>query len=295
MGEKDINFPDYITFPRTFENYKWYKPLLVLVVGLIIYFILQMLIILIFSAFYGFDNISLLISGGYESMNSNLGSYFSHLVVAIFLPSIYIASRIVKDRPFSSYASSRGGWNWKLYLKCLSVPLVIYVIYYIVHAMVTGPVGPNTFTITFFVICLILIPIQCIAEEYLIRGFVMQTIGSWLKIPVLALILQAAIFALMHPYSILGVLDVFIVGLILGFLAWKTNGLEPGSAFHSVNNLIMAIIVALGFDSSTSTITMTNFITSIALTFVAAFALYYIGNRQGWFSEKTDECKLINR
>ena len=123
----------------------------------------------------------------------------------------------------------------------------------------------------------------------------MQTIGSWLKIPVMALILQAAIFALMHPYSILGVLDVFIVGLILGFFAWKTNGLEPGSAFHSVNNFIMAIIVALGFDSSTSTITMTNFITSIALTFVAAFALYYIGNRQGWFSEKTDECKLINR
>ena len=60
------------------------------------------------------------------------------------------------------------------------------MIYYIISAMVIGQQGPNTVTLTFFVICLILIPLQCIAEEYLLRGFLMQTIGSWFKIPVLA-------------------------------------------------------------------------------------------------------------
>ncbi len=167
------------------------------------------------------------------------------------------------------------------------------MIYYIISAMVIGQQGPNTVTLTFFVICLILIPLQCIAEEYLLRGFLMQTIGSWFKIPVLAWIVQAAVFASMHPYSILGVLGVFIDGLVLGFFAWKTNGLEPGSAFHSVNNFIAAMIVALGFDVSTSTITLTNFVSTIALTLVTAFALYYIGTRQGWFDKKTSECKLI--
>ena len=226
-------------------------------------------------------------------MNSEIGSYIGYLSVAIFFPSIYVASRIVRDRPFSSYSSSRGGWNWKLYFKCLTVPLAIYMIYYIISAMVIGQQGPNTVTLTFFVICLILIPLQCIAEEYLLRGFLMQTIGSWFKIPVLAWIVQAAVFASMHPYSILGVLGVFIDGLVLGFFAWKTNGLEPGSAFHSVNNFIAAMIVALGFDVSTSTITLTNFVSTIALTLVTAFALYYIGTRQGWFDKKTSECKLI--
>ena len=125
------------------------------------------------------------------------------------------------------------------------------------------------------------------------RGFVMQTIGSWFKIPVLAVIVQAAIFASMHPYSILGVIGVFIDGLILGFFAWKTNGLEPGSAFHSVNNFISAMVVALGFDVSTATIDLTNFVSTIIVTLITAFVLYYIGNRQGWFSEKTSECKLI--
>ena len=37
MSVNDNKFPDYITFPRTFEKYKWYKPLLVLVIGAIVY------------------------------------------------------------------------------------------------------------------------------------------------------------------------------------------------------------------------------------------------------------------
>ena len=218
MSENDNKFPDYITFPRTFEKYKWYKPLLVFAIGAIIYLILQTLVIAIFAVVYGFDVISPLISGGYESLNSELGSYISYLSIAIFIPSIYIASRIVRDRPFSSYSSSRGGWNWKLYLKCLTIPLATLIIIQIVYAMIMGRQGPNTLTLTFFIICLIIIPLQCIGEEYLMRGLIMQTIGSWFKIPVLALIVQAAIFASMHPYSILGVIGVFIDGLILGFL-----------------------------------------------------------------------------
>ena len=293
MNENDDKFPEFITFPRTFEKYKWYKPLLVLLIGAIVYLVLQTLIIAIFGIAYGFDVISPLVSEGYSSLNSELGSYIGYLSVAIFIPSIYIASRIVRDRPFSSYSSSRGGWNWKLYFKCLTIPLAISIIYQVIAAMITGRQGPNTLTPTFFIICLIIIPLQCIAEEYMLRGFVMQTIGSWFNIPVLALIAQAAIFALMHPYSILGVIGVFIDGLVLGFFAWKTNGLEPGSAFHSVNNFTIAMVVALGFDVSTSTIDMTNFVSTIVVTLITAFALYYIGNKKGWFSEKTEKCKLI--
>ena len=31
------NTPEYITFPRTFENYRWYKPILVFIIGAIVY------------------------------------------------------------------------------------------------------------------------------------------------------------------------------------------------------------------------------------------------------------------
>lgn len=178
-------------------------------------------------------------------------------------------------------------------MKCLTIPAAIYLIYDVISALIIGQIGPATLTITFLVMCIILVPLQCIAEEYLLRGFVMQTIGSWFKIPILALILQAVIFASMHPYNILGVIGVLIDGIILGFFAWKTNGLEAGSALHTVNNFSVSMTVALGLEVTKSTIPMTEFITTIILTLIAAFALYYIGNKKEWFSEKTSECKLI--
>ena len=43
------------------------------------------------------------------------------------------------------------------------------------------------------ILALILIPAQSIAEEYVFRGFFMQTFGSWFKNPYLAIIIQAII------------------------------------------------------------------------------------------------------
>ena len=284
MSEDD--FPEYITFPRTFETYKWYKPILVFITGAIVYIILQVLIFAIFGMTYGLDAV-IQLTQGYESLNSEVGSYISYLSVVIFLPSLYIASKIVRDRPFSSYSSSRGGWDWKLFFKSLSIPLVVYLIYEIRISLIHGPVGPNKLTLAFFLICLIIIPLQCIAEEYFIRGLIMQTFGSWFKIPILAIILQSIVFASMHPYSILGVLGVFVQGMILGLLTWRSNGLEVGSALHSVNNLTSAYFVAIGFEISSSVISPFDFASTIIVTVISALALYYVGTKKGWFGEKT--------
>ncbi len=282
-------FPEYITFPRTFEKYRWYKPILVFIIATIVYVILQALIFVIFGQAYGFDNIFTLATQGYESLNSEVGSYIGYLSVAIFIPSLYIASLIVRDRPFSSYSSSRGGWNWKLFFKSLTIPLAVYIIYEIITALIYGQKGPNTLTLTFFIICMIIVPLQCIGEEYIMRGLVMQTFGSWFKIPVLAIVLQSIVFTSLHPYSILGVIGVFIQGICLGFLTWRSNGLEASSAIHSVNNLISAYFVALGFEVSSSVITPYDFASTIFVSVISTLLVYYIGTKKGWFEEKTEK------
>ena len=55
MIENDEKISEYIDFPRTFEKYKWYKPILVLIVGLIIFLIFQVLLVLFFNAIYGWN------------------------------------------------------------------------------------------------------------------------------------------------------------------------------------------------------------------------------------------------
>ena len=121
------------------------------------------------------------------------------------------------------------------------------------------------------------------------RGLVMQTFGSWFKIPVLAIVLQSIVFTSLHPYSILGVIGVFIQGICLGFLTWRSNGLEASSAIHSVNNLISAYFVALGFEVSSSVITPYDFASTIFVSVISTLLVYYIGTKKGWFEEKTEK------
>lgn len=295
MAENENKFPDFVTFPRTFENYKWYKPLITIVLVIILYVVFQIILTLVFSAIYGNAVIDGIMNGGYDSLNTSDASvYFSYLSIVIFAPAIYIASKIVRDRPFSSYASSRGGWNWKIYFKCLLVPLAIYLVYYMISIMAGMESGSSTqVSVIALFLSTILIPLQCISEEYAYRGLLMQSLGAWFKIPILAIIVQAIIFAISHPYNSLGVINIGISGIIFGLFAWRTNGLEAGAAIHSINNLMAFYTVALGLSSLSSTVSFSDFISDIIITLVTAIALYYIGNKKGWFDEKASESKLF--
>ena len=228
---------------------------------------------------------SQLMHGGYEIMNSEIGEIYSHLGMAIMIPSLYLATKIVKDRPFSSYSSSRGGWNNQLYLKAFIIPFILFLVVGIIESTILGNEGNYHFTIPFFIILLIVVPLQCIAEEYVFRGLLMQTLGSWFNMPILAVILQAIIFGFTHGYAGIGNIGIIISGLVMGFLAWKANGLEVSSAFHTANNLSFSLLVMFGLQSSTSAIQMSDLIISTAGTIIFGILLYYIGKRSNWFGE----------
>lgn len=291
MSENENKFPDFVTFPRTFEKYKWYKPLIAIVLVLILYFIFEIILTLVFTTIYGNGVLNSAISGGYETLNtSDVSVYFSYLSIVILFPIMYIVSKIVRDRPFSSYASSRGGWNWKIYFKCLLVPLAIYLVFDIISILMGNESGSNSqISLIALILSTILIPAQCIAEEYAFRGLLMQSFGSWFKIPILAIIVQALIFAVVHPYNSIGVIAILVSGIVYGVLAWRTNGLEAGAAIHSINNLFSFYVVALGLGSISSTLSYWDFLIDILITLFTAIALYYIGNKKGWFDEKTPE------
>ena len=276
---------DYITFPTTFENYRWYKPILVFIVTFIIMFILGVLTVAAFYLIVGPDFVASVFKGGYEAFISPLAIFFSDLLIIIFIPSLYLASKVVNDRPFSSYSSSRGGWNFKLYFKALVIPVILYIIILAIDSAIKGPAGASNFSIAFLVLLFISIPLQCIAEEYIFRGFFMQTLGSWFNIPLLAIILQAIIFAFGHGYNSIGVFETFVFGLGCGFLAWKTNGLEVSSAIHSANNFCFGLFVMLGLQASTSTPQLWDVVSGIAFEVVLFLIMYYAGRKTGWFGE----------
>ena len=278
------NMTEFISFPKTFEKYRWYKPILVFIIGLIIMLILQGIILVVFSAIYG-ENIIELFAGGYEVLNTEWGEIVSDLSVIIMIPALYIATKIVRDRPFSSYASSRGGFNFKLYLKALIIPFIALVILQCLDIAINGPEGTYHFSILFLITSLILVPLQCIAEEYVYRGLIMQTFGSWFKIPVLAILLQSIIFTVSHGYNSLGLIEIFVSGIIFGFLTWKTNGIEVSSAIHTANNFSISLFIMFGLISATSSPTFNDVVISIVFDIILCAIMYYIIMKTDWFGE----------
>ena len=285
MAENKIR--EFVTFPKTFENYKWYRPILVMILTAIFLGIFVSIVTFIYTGIYGWDFVLSLSRRGYESMNTEAGQIFMDLGIVLILPSLYLASKVIKDRPFSSYGSSRGGFNYRLYFKALIIPLVMYIIF---EALIFKSAnGINHFSVLFFIACLILVPLQCIAEEYMFRGLIMQTLGSWFNIPILALIIQTILFTLTHGYNSLGLIEVFVSGLILGILTLKTNGIEVSSAWHTVNNLISATMAMFGLEMTTSTPTLTNVTLTVIFLIILFVIMYYVGKKTSWFGEIKDD------
>lgn len=282
----ETNIKDYITIGREFENYKWHKPLVTIILSAVIFFILTFVLGAIFQLAFG--DISAGLSDSYESLNT-LGpaSLFSYMILVITIPAIYLASRIVKDRPFSSYASSLGGWRWKLYFKCMAVPLVIYVLFSITSSLTDGSaINIQQISPLMFIAFAITIPLQCIAEEYLFRGLIMQSFGSWFNIPILAIIIQALAFGATHSYNSIGVVTIILGGVVYGLLAWKTNGIEASSALHTINNLTVFITIYLGLARTSTNVDIWAALFAFAIDLVCLGLTYYVGQRYNWFESE---------
>ena len=278
---------DFCTFPRSFEKYKWYKPLIVAALTFILYIILSILCDVLFGIFFPeLFSSSLLYDPNSSSGLETVEGIYTSINIALMIPSFFISSKIVRDRPFSSYLSSRGGWNWEIFAKSLLVALVAYGIITLVEFLIFGVEFDNKFTILTFLAMVIVTLFQSFAEELMCRGFLMQTLGSWFKIPVVAIVLQAVFFTVIHSYNLIGLADVLFSGLCYGVIAWYCDGLEVSSALHSVNNIIVFLTAGLTATELSNNITIEGSLEGILITLVAIAAIFLIDRKYNWIGLK---------
>ena len=298
-GTTDYPVYEYTTFPRQFISYRWFKPLLVLLLGVVFMFIFQFVLLIVASIWSGDMNFVFSIGDSYETMDvfSGPGALVELGGVACMLPALALAALVVGDRPYSPYSSSRGGWNWAAFGKCVVLAAVITgvatLIEYLFGAYVDAPLAIR-FTTVGFVVCMMLAPFQCLAEEYFFRGFIMQTVGSWTKVPAIAIAVQAAFFAIMHPYNIVGIILIFVNGVVWGIVAWQTKGLEATGAIHIVNNMLAFGMAGFGLEAITSEVDMIGFAVAAAIDVVYALAVILLGKKFGWFKAKGDGTVKFN-
>ncbi len=288
--EQACSIPDYTSYPREFVTYRWYRPLITGALFLVFNFLFQLILIFVLSAAAdgGLAKIMEISSGGYDSFDAHTGPGVLVTLgsAAVMIPALALANLISGGRTFRSYSSSRGGWNFRLFFKCLAIALIVVGIPVAIdYIFIDGRMSPLKFTLPGFILLTVIGPLQCIAEEYAFRGILMQTVGSWIKFPPLAILVSTLVFASMHPYNKIGVAEIFISGCVFGFVAWRGHGIEVSSALHIANNMAIFYCVGFGFGQISSEESVREFVLSTVLYITYAVIVFFL-SRKGFFEER---------
>ena len=301
----------YPTYGRQVDSYRWYKPVFTGALFAAIYMVLTLAGIMAVRIWAGaaagdttgtdtMNKMMEIISGGYDTMDMSdpLQSVLQLGSLAIAIPSLWLASLIVRDRPMSSYSSSRGGWSRRVFWRCMPVAFIINGLPIIINDVIIEK-GYQNFTVKFTVLSFILLtilgPLQCIAEEYMFRGFVMQTFGSWFRIPVIAVILQALIFAAGHPYNRIGQIAIAISGAAFALSAWFGRGLEVSAALHIVNNMTIFYLQGFGMTTVSSDTSVSEMLIDLGIAVVYVAVIFWLSRKTRWFDKvRKDDAARVN-
>jgi membrane protease YdiL (CAAX protease family) len=189
--------------------------------------------------------------------------------LVVLLPGIMLAVKMARIGPAGILSSTRFRVRWRWAAWCLIPTLVISVVMFLFQTagMFTfaggfgwdhAAIGQSTVTqatlATTIVLVIVLVPFQAAAEEYIFRGFLMQTIGSWIPLrvvgTVVAVLVSTVVFASLHipnGYNVWGILDVGSFGLIAAIIVLRTGGLEATVLQHAFNNIMIFVVQAPGW------------------------------------------------
>jgi membrane protease YdiL (CAAX protease family) len=253
------------TFPfhrlaRSWTRYRWWKPLITGLIAVGFFLVFSLFLGLIGALLVALSPDSLgapllnMIKTGEIDNGSPVVLAVSLLSVALMMPSLLLAALIMGSKPVGLLWSVAGRirWRWMLWL-LLPVAIaygVSYLFSLVLLPLITGealpPVTITDSTWIVVAVAVLLVPLQATAEELVFRGYLMQTIGGWLKHPLFAILLPIPLFTFGHDYELWGLLDVTFFALAAAWLSWRTGGLEAAIVAHIVNNTVIFAIGAFG-------------------------------------------------
>ncbi|MDO4241667.1 MAG: CPBP family glutamic-type intramembrane protease [Microbacteriaceae bacterium] len=256
---------------RGMPKYAWYKPLCMLVVATILFFVFQIIITLV--------GVQLLITGDnlsfldkiklYEELDKhgdtgNPGFFAVQMLGVIsMIPAVWLALLIFGAKPTGRALSVNLRLRWGLVWRTMLVALLSYGMLSAGLQMLAifvkqnsgekpAPVDGSTLIVS-IILVLLLVPLQSAAEEYGFRGLVIQVFGSWTRNPLPAFVVSTALFVVAHyTYGAVGLFMVGVTGITAAYLSWRTGGLEAAIALHVINNVIVFLVLSTGLLGSTS-------------------------------------------
>jgi membrane protease YdiL (CAAX protease family) len=212
-------------------------------------------------------------------------------LIVLMLPAAILGSRWGGGMPGVIH-SIAGRIRWRLLLRAAVVVIPLFAMVYTIDFVVAPPAdfswpSADGRILAVFVIILLLTPLQCAAEEYAFRALPQQMFGTWLRSPLWGILVPVPLFMIGHGYDWVGQIGIAVFAICMGFLVWKSGGLELAIVVHTGNNLILFLLAPLSPSSlGQMTVTPGVMLMSVALTLGVTTGLTWWISRSrglGWF------------
>ncbi|MFC7403293.1 CPBP family intramembrane glutamic endopeptidase [Citricoccus sp. GCM10030269] len=248
----------YHRLARRPPRYRWWRPLLALVTtaGVWAAMVLALMVVLGIAAVVdpglGVAVDEALAPDAPMDLHQPVTALLALGMIAIALPAVLIGVRVGGWRA-GLVSSVAGRFRWRLLVRCLAVAAALYATVQGVGLFVEQPEGladdiPGLAGegLWMLVMVVLVVPLQATAEEFLFRGLLMQSIGAWLRHPAWTILLPVPLFMIGHEYSWIGQIDIFVFAVAMGWLTWRTGGLEAAIGLHIVGNTFAFAAGAFG-------------------------------------------------
>ncbi len=138
----------------------------------------------------------------------------------------------------------------------------------------------------YFLLAVLLIPLQTSTEELIFRGYLTQWLGRYSKGLWLPLLMPSLFFMLLHganpevgTYGLLFTMPFYLgIGLLLGWVTLRSEGLELALGLHAANNLYAALVVTFPSSAipSPALFRIQNYDPAAGLAVFAVMAVIYL-------------------
>ena len=262
----------------------WWRPLVTLAVSAAVYVVmlLQMFVVILV--------LSLALPGAEPSAElldplNPIDQLLMLGMLALMLPAVLVGTLAGYGRAGIAH-SVAGRFRWGLMGRVALVVLPLYLVVNVGVNLVLAReeivVPPLTFPVVLaWGIALVLGPLQAAGEEYVFRVLPMQAVGTWLRLPLLGIVLPVPLFVLGHGYAPLGQVEIALFALLMGLLAWKTGGIEIPVLLHVANNwTLFAIAPLVPGALEQGEVTVSGFLLAAVPTLLCTAGIWW------WFSRR---------
>ncbi|MEW9529241.1 lysostaphin resistance A-like protein [Microbispora sp. NPDC049125] len=236
--------------------HRWWRPI-VGTLGIVIAFLVMSLGVGLLAGLVSvIAGIPMAVDGSRLFIDPVVDLGFHLIVIALAIPLVFGAAWAFQRRPPGTVSSVAFRIRWRWLGWCLLVAVVAVVLGQLAESgtlTLTG-VGAGygwagwAVFLPPMILILLLVPFQAAAEEYVFRGWILQSFGAYLRNPWPGVLLGSAAFAALHGYTDWGIAYVFGFGILMGWLAILTGGLEAPIALHATNNVVAFGLAAASGD-----------------------------------------------